>query len=115
MNDIFKKHFLELLLFFLLFVTIFIRTLKNPHAEDKERSIFMRVLDSLGSVFIGCSVGISIYIGSLYFTNDNYNYIGFLVGYLVGSLGEKLMNVLDLKLADVLMETLRAYLERFKK
>lgn len=115
MSEILKKHFLEFLLFFLIFITIFIRSLKNPNEFNKKRSIPMRILDSLGSVFIGCSVGISIYIGSLYFTDNQYNYLGFLVGYLVGSLGEKFINIIDLKIGDILIEAINSYLERFKK
>lgn len=116
MSEIFKKHFLEILLFFLIFVTIFIRSLKNPNPAIKtKRSVIMRILDSLGSVFIGCSVGISIYIGSLYFTDNQYNYLGFLVGYLVGSLGEKFINVIDLKIGDILIKAVNSYLDRFKK
>lgn len=115
MSGILKKHFLEFLLFFLIFITIFIRSLKNPSELNKKRSIPMRILDSLGSVFIGCSVGISIYIGSLYFTDNQYNYLGFLVGYLVGSLGEKFINIIDLKIGDILIEAINSYLERFKK
>lgn len=114
MSEFVRKYILEIFLVCLIAITVLVRTLKNPkrYAEEAQRPIYLQVLDIIGSISIGCSVGIAIFIGTVYFTNSQDNYLGFLLGYLLGSLGEKILNVLDLKFSDFLTEFLESVIHK---
>lgn len=114
MNEFVRKYLLEIFLVVLIAITVLVRTLRNPkrYEQDSKRPIWMQCLDILGSVCIGCSVGIAIFIGAMYFTGSENSYLGFLAGYLLGSLGEKILNVLDLKFGDFLTEFIHAVFNR---
>lgn len=114
MNEFVKKYILEIFLILLIAVTVLVRTLRNPkrYALDAQRPTWLQCLDVLGSVCIGCSVGIAIFIGAMYFTGSENSYLGFLAGYLLGSLGEKILNVLDLKFGDFLTEFIQALINK---
>lgn len=116
MSEFVKKYLLEIFLIVLIAITVLVRTLKNPkrYAQEAGRPIYLQCLDIIGSISIGCSVGIAVFIGTVYFTASQDNYLGFLLGYLLGSLGEKILNVLDLKFSDFLAEFIESLINRIR-
>lgn len=104
--DNIKKYTVEILLISIIILTVFIRTMKQ------KRFKFSAVIGALSSAVIGACVGISVYIGTTYIISSTP--LSFLIGYLTGSLGERLLDVLDLKFADIVDRTIDKFLKKDK-